>query len=689
MHSSFRSTRGPVRAVAAAAVTAGVVVALSPTVASAAPRQEWPVLAADAFSRTTAGSWGSAENGGAWAHNGSAASYAVSGGVGNLVVPRAGSTIQSWLGTVASTDSDVSLTVAAGSAMTGSGAHLGVTARRVGGQEYAAKVRLLADGTATVALVDAGTVLPAVALPGTFAAGERIAVRVQASGTAPTTLRAKAWRAGQAEPADWTVSATSSTPALQAPGHVGVSAYLAGNVTNAPVTFGFDDLRVTTANPVAVPNTAPVAALDASTARKSLVARVDGSRSTDADGAVTAWAWSFGDGTKATGRTAEHTYAAAGTYTVSLTVTDDEGATATTTRPVTVTAPNVAPTAAFPAPAVDGLTASVDAGTSADADGQVASYAWSFGDGTTATGRTARHTFTAAGTYTVQLTVTDDDGATATTTRKVTVAAPAEKTVAATGRPNADTTGMPAGRSFSKVHEGNLVITQANTVIDGWDIRGYVTVKAANVTIRNSYIRGTKTPQAADLVRVQGDAYSVTIEDSTLIPQTKSANQDGVKGWNFTLRRVEIADVIDPVHIHGSNVLIEKSWLHRNAHYEQDPNWGGKPSHDDSIQLQKGANVTIRDNTIEGSHNAALMLTQDAGAVSKLSVTGNFIDGGACTINVKDAKIGAPTGVTIANNTFGRNTQYKNCSVRVPTAYTLDLRSNVYPDGVAVKRTNI
>ncbi|QGQ20154.1 PKD domain-containing protein [Cellulomonas sp. JZ18] len=919
MHSFFRSTRGPVRAVAAAAVTAGVVVVLSPTAATAVPRQEWPVLAADAFSRTTPGAWGSADAGGAWTHNGPASSYTVAGGVGSLVVPRAGSTIQSTLATVASTDTDVSLTVAADKAMTGSGAHIGVTARRVGSQEYGAKLRLLADGTATIALVDAGTVLPGVALPGTVAPGERIAVRVQASGTSPTTLRAKAWRAGQAEPADWTVSATSTTAALQAPGAVGVGAYLAGNVTNAPVAFGFDDLRVTTANPVVVPNTAPVAAIDAATARKSLVARVDGSRSSDADGAVSAWAWDFGDGATASGRSAEHAYATPGTYTVTLTVTDDEGATATTTRPVTVTAPNVAPTAAFAAPVVDGLTASVDAGASADADGTVAAYAWDFGDGTTATGATARHTWKTGGSYPVRLTVTDDDGATATASRTVTVAAPApaptattgasattivrdtfatartsgwgtaqtggtwthagtasdykvasgaatqtitkagssrtssltsvsskaidlavttsvdkaqtgtgtyvsvigrqvgtaaysarlryledgtvqlaamrgstalstadlgavspgtqlrvrlqvtgtspttvqarawrtgttepttwqvtakdsdaalqkagsvalssylsgsvtnapmtvsyrdlvattpgsttpapapapapapDKTVA-TGRPNADNTGVPAGTTFSKVHEGNLVITQPGTVIDGWDIRGYVTVKASNVVIRNSYIRGTATPQAADLVRVQGDAYSLTIEDSTLIPQTMSANQDGVKGWNFTLRRVEIAKVIDPVHIHGSNVLVERSWLHDNAHYEKDPNWNGTPSHDDSIQLQKGSNITIRDNTIEGSHNAALMLTQDAGAVSKVAVTGNFIDGGACTINIKNASIGAPTGVTIAGNTFGRNTQYKNCSVRVPTSYALDMRDNVYPDGVAVKRTNI
>ena len=91
-------------------------------------------------------------------------------------------------------------------------------------------------------------------------------------------------------------------------------------------------------------------------------------------------------------------------------------------------------------------------------------------------------------------------------------------------------------------------------------------------------------PAKNDLLRVQGDGYSVTVEDSTLKASTRTPDQDGVKGWNFTLRRVDISDVVDPVHIHGDNVLVENSRLHDNAHFLEDPNWGGTPSHSDSIQ---------------------------------------------------------------------------------------------------------
>lgn len=80
--------------------------------------------------------------------------------------------------------------------------------------------------------------------------------------------------------------------------------------------------------------------------------------------------------------------------------------------------PNVAPTASFTGSAVD-LHAQFDASASADQDGTIASYAWDFGDGTTGTGATPTHDYTTAGTHTVTLTVTDNRGATATTTGSI------------------------------------------------------------------------------------------------------------------------------------------------------------------------------------------------------------------------------------------------------------------------------
>jgi PKD repeat protein len=70
------------------------------------------------------------------------------------------------------------------------------------------------------------------------------------------------------------------------------------------------------------------------------------------------------------------------------------------------------------------LQITVDGSGSTDPDGTVASYAWNFGDGTSATGASTSHTYAAAGTFTITLTVTDNQGATSSATQQVTVPVP-------------------------------------------------------------------------------------------------------------------------------------------------------------------------------------------------------------------------------------------------------------------------
>ena len=171
------------------------------------------------------------------------------------------------------------------------------------------------------------------------------------------------------------------------------------------------------------PNRPPVAVASAACTNLDCVA--SGAGSTDPDDNITSYSWDFGDGTPATtGVTAPHAYAAKGTYTITLTVADAEGRTSTATATVNVQA---APTASFTA-TCDSATCSFDASASSDPDGTLTAYSWSFGDGTPAgSGATVEHVYATPGDYTVALTVTDDAGATGTTSQSVHAApAPAE-----------------------------------------------------------------------------------------------------------------------------------------------------------------------------------------------------------------------------------------------------------------------
>ncbi|WP_207005961.1 PKD domain-containing protein [Nocardioides aromaticivorans] len=173
------------------------------------------------------------------------------------------------------------------------------------------------------------------------------------------------------------------------------------------------------------PNNPPVASFTASCTRN--VCTFDARGSTDENATALTYSWNFGNGT-GSGPVATRTYTAANTYTVVLTARDEWGVTATATQTVTIAVPadNHAPTPVLNAPACAGLSCNFSAVGSADPDpGDTITYRWDWGDATPAsTASSTSHTFPAAGTYTVSLTITDGWGAPATTTRVVTVATP-------------------------------------------------------------------------------------------------------------------------------------------------------------------------------------------------------------------------------------------------------------------------
>ncbi len=177
-------------------------------------------------------------------------------------------------------------------------------------------------------------------------------------------------------------------------------------------------------------NEAPTAQIEVNREDDPLFA-FDARTSSDPDGTIVGYNWDFGDDETGSGETVTHQYELSGdeaeTFEVVLTVTDDDGATGTTSTAVTVApaASNEPPIARIEVSPEDNVRFTFEASTSSDPDGTIVGYNWDFGDDETGSGETVTHQYELSGdeaeTFEVVLTVTDDDGATGTTSTTVTV----------------------------------------------------------------------------------------------------------------------------------------------------------------------------------------------------------------------------------------------------------------------------
>jgi PKD repeat protein len=244
-----------------------------------------------------------------------------------------------------------------------------------------------------------------------------------------------------------------------------------------------------------------------------LAVTFDAAGSSDPDGSIATCAWDFGDGSSSSGVTASHTYAGAGTFTAKLTVTDNDGLTAVATRTITVAAPNQAPSAVAGASPVSGtapFATTLSAAGSTDPDGTIASYVWDFGDGSQGSGVTAAHTYAIAGSFTARLTVTDNRGATATSTVVIAVraATPSMKVQAIDMSLITVKTTTRQAKGIVKITDaggglvsGATVSIQWSGVVSGTASAGTTTAGTATFTSKTFSTRGTATLKVTNVVK--------------------------------------------------------------------------------------------------------------------------------------------------------------------------------------------
>ena len=287
-----------------------------------------------------------------------------------------------------------------------------------------------------------------------------------------------------------------------------------------------NDTSTATINP-AGGNTPPVADANGPyTGTEGVAVQFSSAGSSDADGAIVAYSWDFGDGGTSNAENPTHAFVAAGNYAVTLTVTDNDGDTSTDTTSTTIEAPavNAPPNADAGGPysALVGAAILFDGSGSADADGAIVRYDWDFGDGATAddAGPAPSHSYAVAGNYTVTLTVMDDMGATDSATAAVSISDPAPVTDGEAQYNDycASCHGDPwSGPAVDAALPGLRRVTGARScVIDGSIFGTYVfpdgvpEMRFLQGLVNNGTIDSVKLAEYLNGQPVSGEAYYIT-----------------------------------------------------------------------------------------------------------------------------------------------------------------------------------
>ena len=224
-------------------------------------------------------------------------------------------------------------------------------------------------------------------------------------------------------------------------------------------------------------------------------------------------------------------------------------------------------------------------------------------------------------------------------------------------KPGPDNTGPTAPELL--VPSGSITVMQDGAVIENVSVSGSITVKAANVTIRNFRIHGGGNASGGGTsygINVKSIASNVLIEDGEIL----AISSAGVLGANFTARRLNIHHSGgDGVKTTGNN-LVESCWIH---HLGMNPG-----SHADGNQTRSGSNITLRGNFMDmvppefpggpGSpfnSNVTGLFQAEIGNISNVTIDRNWLTGGSYTLFLETRYGYSFSGLWITNNRFGRD----------------------------------
>ncbi len=282
-------------------------------------------------------------------------------------------------------------------------------------------------------------------------------------------------------------------------------------------------------------------------------------------------------------------------------------------------------------------------------------------------------------------------------------------------KPTASNTGVPAGKTLKPYNTSgaDLVITKDGTVLDGLDIYGDIKVRAKNVTIKNSRLRGGKgipKHNTGIVDSTNSNVSNLVIQDNTIIPDRASYYRDGIVGHDYKALRNHIQGTNDGLGIFNrpggpvtANVTAEGNYIHDLTFWSNDPAHRDG-THNDGIQVQGGQNIRIVGNNIVATSKpgpgsvpnprgnkagAGILLQQNVAKLANVTVNKNWVDGGLSSINIDHGKYSNIT-VTVSENRLGRNqydfgngSKYPVRIIKRSASSTPGLSTNRWADNLA------
>ncbi|MCC4769883.1 PKD domain-containing protein [Methanosarcina sp. DH2] len=343
----------------------------------------------------------------------------------------------------------------------------------------------------------------------------------------------------------------------------------AGNHTvTLTVTNAAGSNTVTKSNYIKVTGTTaqmPVAAFSASPTSGNAPLSVTFTDSSS--GSPTTWSWNFGDGTSSTQKSPTHTYSTAGNYTVTLTVTNAAGSnTATKSSYI-----SVGTTAQKPVMNYWGTPRSGSAPLTVtfkdNSSGSPTAWNWSFGDGTYSTVQNPKHTYSAAGTYTIALTATNAAGSTTSTKYNyITVTGTAAQTPVASFSSNATSGSAPFNVLFTDTSTGTPTVwnwnfgdgtsSTAKSPVHTYSAAGNYTVAltvtsaaGSNTVTKSNYITVTGIAAQTPVINCWGTPRSGT---APLTVTFKDNSTGSPTAWNWSFGDGTYATVQNPKHTYSA-----------------------------------------------------------------------------------------------------------------------------------------